>query len=232
MTHESRVTVASRWDDEYRAGRYADHDPTDFIDAVGAAARERRPANEVGLYIGCGNGRNYVPLVERYKLDLIGIDVSSVAIDQLRQRMPDRADRLIHGDLEALPPQARFGTVIGIQVFQHGSEAEAHAHIRAAIQRLLPGGLFCLRVNAVGTEILHRHEIIGSNIQGGFTVRYDDGPKAGLDVHFFSQAEINTLTADLTPVSPLRTCRTKRSAPAHGHWEQWEGIWSRDNGRA
>jgi 2-polyprenyl-3-methyl-5-hydroxy-6-metoxy-1,4-benzoquinol methylase len=40
-----------------------------------------------GLYIGCGNGRNYEPLV-RGGLDLTGLDISEVALGQLSARMP------------------------------------------------------------------------------------------------------------------------------------------------
>jgi SAM-dependent methyltransferase len=225
MVRANETTAASRWDEEYRAGRYVNELPVDFVDVIGAAVRERRPPEEVGLYIGCGNGRNYVPLVQQHKIDLVGLDVSGAAIEQLRTRMPERADRLVHGDINVLPPGARFGTVIGIQVFQHGTEAQAHAHVSAAIKLLLPGGLLCVRVNAVGTQIEHRHEVVETNDQGGFTVRYDDGPKNGLLVHFFSRAEIEVLTEHLTPVSPVQIHRTKRSSERDGHWDQWQGIW-------
>ena len=33
-----------------------------------------------------------------------------------------------------------FGTVIGIQVFQHGTESEAQAHFRAALELVMLGG--------------------------------------------------------------------------------------------
>jgi SAM-dependent methyltransferase len=224
-THEA--TAESRWDEEYRAGRYADEPPVEFIHDIGAAVRERRPVGEVGLYIGCGNGRNYVPLGQQYTIDLVGVDISGEAINQLRERMPERADRLLHGDISSFPAGTMFGTVVGIQVFQHGTEAEAHAHVRAAIELLLPGGLFCMRVNAVGTEIEHRHEVVETNNHGGFTVGYEDGPKTGLLVHFFSNAEIDALTADLTPIWPLRLHRTERQLPRRGHWDQWEEIWSK-----
>ena len=47
--------------------------------SIATAVRRYRPADDVGLYIGCGNGRNYVPLVEA-GLDLVGLDVSATAI--------------------------------------------------------------------------------------------------------------------------------------------------------
>jgi SAM-dependent methyltransferase len=50
-----------------------------------------------GLYIGCGNGRNLVPMSDA-GLDLIGLDISAQAITQLHRRKPGAA-RLIVGDL-------------------------------------------------------------------------------------------------------------------------------------
>ena len=43
-----------------------------------------------GLYIGCGNGRNYLPLVDA-GLNLLGLDVSAEAIKRLSERRPATA---------------------------------------------------------------------------------------------------------------------------------------------
>jgi SAM-dependent methyltransferase len=192
----------------------------DIIDAV----RIHRPPTDVGLYVGCGNGRNFVPLVAA-GLDLVGIDVSGVALDQLKARLPDKAARLVHGDLSALPEPSAFGVVIGIQVFQHGTGPEARAHVRSALGLVAPGGLFCVRVNAVGTEIEYAHTVLTDGEGSGLTIRYDEGPKRGLAVHFFSRAELEGLTERLAPILPLRIDRTLRPRPSSGHWDQWEGIW-------
>lgn len=218
------TSVESRWDDEYREGRYEGESPVAFVQDIVDAARIHRPPTDVGLYIGCGNGRNYVPLVEA-GLDLIGIDVSRRAVEQLSARLPDRASRLIHGGVSALPPGSTFGTVIGIQVFQHGTESEAYAHVRAAIDLVVLGGLFCVRVNAVGTEIEYAHTVLPGDTGSGLTIRYDDGPKRDLAVHFFARDEIERLTDRLVPVLPPRLHRTLRETPSAGHWDQWEGIW-------
>jgi SAM-dependent methyltransferase len=218
------TTVESRWDDEYLAGRYEGAPPVAFVQDIIDAVRIHRPSNDVGLYIGCGNGRNYVPLVEA-GLDLVGIDVSRSALEQLSARLPERTSRLIHGDLGALPEGARFGTVIGIQVYQHGTESEAQAHVRAAIDRVVPGGLFCVRVNGVDTEIDYAHTVLTRSTGSGLTIRYDDGPKRDLAIHFFAREEIERLTDRLEPILPLRNHRTLRQKPSAGHWDQWEGIW-------
>jgi hypothetical protein len=117
--------------------------------------------------------------------------------------------------------------VVGIQVFQHGRERDAHAHIAEARRRVLPGGLFCLRVNAVGTDIAHAHRVIERNCDGGFTVEYLRGPKQGLAIHFFAQAELTRLLSPFDAQLPLRLHATQRQSPETGRWLQWEGIWRR-----
>ncbi len=112
-------------------------------------------------------------------------------------------------------------------MFQHGRERDAHAHVRAALDLLLPDGLFCVRVNAVGTELEHAHKLVEQNAAGGVTVEYEAGPKQGLLIHFFARDELEHLVADLEPVVPLRLDRTLRTSPGHSHWDQWEGIWKK-----
>lgn len=203
------MSVAARWDDEYRRGRYLGEEPVPFVhDIVAATAPGAR-----GLYIGCGNGRNFVPLVAA-GLDLVGLDVSADALALLRERLPDA--HLVHGDLSAITEC--FEVVIGIQVFQHGNAEETRAHISAALGRVEPGGLFCIRVNAASTQVEHPHTWVEPG-----TLRYDDGPKRGLLVHFFERGELEELTYALQPILPLRLDRTERADGTH--WNQWEAIW-------
>jgi hypothetical protein len=216
--------AAQAWDVEYAAGRYRDEPPLPFVADIVAAAREHDLLGAEGLYIGCGNGRNYLPLVEG-GLDLVGLDVSAAALAQLAERAPDRRQRLIHGDLSALPASASYPLVIGIQVFQHGDRATAHEHIEAAQARLAGGGLFCLRVNAVGTELEYEHDVVARDRDGGFTVRYRAGPKRGLRIHFFATSELEALFADHARVLTPRIARTWRKPPGRGQWSQWEAIY-------
>ena len=194
-----------------------------FTRDILAAARQAGAGR--GLYVGCGNGRNYLPLVAG-GLDLTGLDISAAAIAQLADRAPGRRDRLICGDLTALPPGVAWPLVIGIQVFQHGDRAAAHAHIREAQQRVTPGGLFCLRVNATGTDIWPEHEVTENDPDRGLTVRYLAGPKQGLLIHFFTATELDALFAgQFVSALPLRVQRTWRTPPTPGQWSQWEAIW-------
>jgi SAM-dependent methyltransferase len=216
--------AAAAWDAEYAGGRYRDEPPVDFVrDIVAAAAAQGLHS---GVYIGCGNGRNLLPLLDA-GLDLIGLDISAEAIGQLRDRRPDRTGKLIVGDLTALP-QTAHGLVIGIQVFQHGTREHAHRHLLAAAERVAPGGLLCVRVNATDTAVEHDHDRTEEAADGGYTVRYRTGPKAGLDIHFFTAAELGALVADrFTEVLAPRLHTTHRTPPGRGHWSQWEAIWQR-----
>lgn len=219
--------IADSWDSEYEAGRYKEEPPVPFVQDIVVASEKVGLSDAHGIYIGCGNGRNYLPLVAA-GLDLVGLDVSGAAIEQLVRRVPDRRDRLVHGDLSALPAQAEYQVVIGIQVFQHGDRATTHSHIRRAQERLAPGGLFCLRVNAVGTNVSPRHDVTERHEDGGFTVRYLEGPKEGLEIHFFSRPELHELFGQgFEEVLPLRLHQTWRSPRSDGQWSQWEAIWRR-----
>jgi SAM-dependent methyltransferase len=222
-----RSAVAASWDAEYRAGRYRDEPPVAFTSDILAAARAAGLTS--GLYVGCGNGRNYLPLTAG-GLDLTGLDISATAIAQLAARAPGRRDRLVCGDLGALPPGITYPLVIGIQVFQHGDRASTHAHIGAAQALVAAGGLFCLRVNATETEIWPEYEVTELGPDGGLTIRYLAGSKQGLLVHFFTALELGRLFArdrGFEPVLPLRVHATQRVPARLGQWSQWEAIYRR-----
>ena len=224
---ESLDGVAAAWDREYKSGRYLREPPVPFVRDIVSIARRQGLMSGAGLYIGCGNGRNYLPLVDA-GFDLIGLDVSSTAIQELARRVPSRSDQLVQGDVSAIPAASTFDTVVGIQVFQHGTRAVCHDHIRSAQGRVRTGGIFAVRVNAVDTDIEFPHEVVEPPDGSGFTIRYREGPKAGLLVHFFDRVELEELfRRTFEPVLPLRLDSTKRATPSSGQWSQWEAIWTR-----
>jgi SAM-dependent methyltransferase len=222
--------TASRWDDEYRNERYANEPPLPFVDRILDTLRaEATVGNGTGLYVGCGNGRNYLPLVDA-GLELFGLDVSPEAIKGLVQRRPTLpAQRLLCEDFrEFQSPLPRFDYVVAIQVFQHGDDADVVAYFEKVADLLRPGGLFFLRVNSVSTQIYHAHTVVERNAWGGLTVRYDDGPKSGLPIHFFSDVELwDRLTPAFVAVTDVREDVALRAAPKTGSWAQWEAIWKR-----
>jgi hypothetical protein len=180
-----------------------------------------------GLYIGCGNGRNFIPLCDE-GLDLWGLDVSSEALEQLRSNRPDIAHRLIHSDLDDFESNSLFDYVIAIQVFQHGSEETVRSMFARAGGLLRGGGLLFVRVNSASTEVYHPHEVIERTDSGGFTARYTGGPKTGLSIHFLSRIGLESIVGKrFAAIEPVAEQIMPREAPKHGSWAQWEGVWAK-----
>jgi hypothetical protein len=125
-------------------------------------------------------------------------------------------------------PVPHFDYLIAIQVFQHGDEFDVAAYFEKAATLLRPGGLICLRVNSASTHVYHAHTVVERHPLGGFTVRYDAGPKSGLLIHFYSRSELSQrLYEAFIPVQEPREQVTRRSFPKSGSWAQWETIWKR-----
>ena len=223
----SQSLISERWDAEYRRGRYADAPPLPFVDRIVATLRARGLFGGAGLYVGCGNGRNYVPLVKS-GLRLYGLDLSAASLRQLATREPELSTRLVCADFRTFASRRRFSYVISIQVFQHGVAADVARYFSRVGSLLAPGGIFFLRVNATSTQIRRPHTTIERNDLGGFTVRYEAGSKHGLPVHFYTCDELHSLTCDdFAVVAEPREDVTVRAPPEAGHWVQWEAVWRR-----
>lgn len=179
--------VARSWNEEYRRGRYLGDRPVKFVKEIMETLLRANLEKKRGLYVGCGTGRNYIPLA-RAGLDIFGIDPSDVAIGRLSERMDP--SRLSCCRLEDLEEGTKYDYVIAIQSFQHGKEFEVSGYFDKARSILNDGGLLFLRVNSASTEVYHRHRRIEDGRHGGFTVNYAEGPKRGLDVHFFSRKDV------------------------------------------
>jgi hypothetical protein len=133
---------------------------------------------------------------------------------------PTLSDHLIVGDIDALPPSAQYDLVIGIQVFQHGTRGEAHQHLGAAAARVSDHGLLCVRVNATETDVEHAHDRLEEDAEdGSFSVRYRSGPKAGLDIHFFTATELRSIVGStFVSVIPPRLSSTARIPRSRGQF--------------
>ncbi len=219
--------VARRWDAEYDSGRYEGEPPVQFVNTIIDTLRERGLAGGHGLYVGCGNGRNYVPLAAACQ-GLRGIDVSRTGLRRLLEKHPEHKGRVSCENF--LDEKHNTATkprdyLVSIQAFQHGDERTAQKYFERAAAMLRPGGLLFLRVNSAGTDVYHRHDVVEEkNAHGGFTVRYAEGPKAGLLVHFFTDRELKSTLHQVgfdVVHNPVEASES-RPPPKTGKWKQWE----------
>ena len=222
---DSRVDLLrDSWNAEYVSGRYVDEKPVEFTNHI-LTVLEQNPEirRQRGLYVGCGNGRNYIMLAKA-GLDLIGLDVSGIGFRQISEKKPELAHNLVQSDFSTYVTALKFGYVVAIQSFQHGNKAVTSSYFEKAVDTLVPNGLLFVRVNAVGTDILYAHTITEES-EDGFTALYHDGPKKGLHIRFFSENGLNRV---LNSVG-LRTLRTPeklvtRRNVKDGSWVQWEVV--------
>ena len=224
--------ITQVWDKQYRNGLlYRTEPAVDFIDNTIIKELKSNPnlKNGRGLYVGCGNGRNYSKLIESDKLlNIVGLDVSGVALEQLAKKLPQCSNMLEQCDfLDYQQKNKSFQYIIAIQVFQHGNASRTNKYFEKASILLEKGGLLFLRVNASNTILQYEHNITEKSNTGSFTVRYNEGPKRGLDIRFFSKEDICGLLHKNNMsivMKELKNVTTKRVSPRIGTWSQWELI--------
>ena len=223
---DSEDLLKLRWDEEYQRGRYEDAPPLPFVERIVNTLREHcQIGMGRGLYIGCGNGRNFIPLVDA-SFDLVGLDISRQALAHLSAKRPDLEASLIHADFGEFEPDNYFDYIVAIQVFQHGTMARVISMVERAANQLQKGGLLFLRINSTSTQVVRKHHVIESSDDGSFTVRYQEGPKVGLPIHFLSRKGLTSITNRwFRSLLPPTEIFTVRQAPQTGHWAQWEGVW-------
>lgn len=228
----NNASIARLWDAEYASGRYEDESPIPFVDTITDTLRENGWTDESGLYVGCGNGRNFIPMAAECP-GLRGIDASKVGIRRLLEKHPEYAGRVlcenfldIHHDEAVGKKAGPLDYVVSIQAFQHGDEQTTGKYFERVAAMLRPGGLLFLRVNSAGTDVYHAHDITERNDRGGFTVRYKAGPKTGFYVHFFSDRELESVLhrAGFDVVGDPDETSERRRLPKTGEWRQWELV--------
>ena len=213
------------WDAEFSKGRYVESAPIGFVDEIVAAAFAA--GIDHGLYVGCGNGRNYRPLVAA-GLDRIGLDVSPVAIQQLTARMPERASRLVTGDLSALPAGETYPLVVAIQVLHHGDREQSHRLLADTVARVGPGGMLAIGIETVGTDVYERHEVLERAEDGSYTIRYLES-SGELVTHFRTVrgVHLELAAAGLVPQMLMQPRSAWRTPPERGQTLELEGIYRR-----
>src|SRR5437868_689331 len=105
---------ANRWNTEFREKhRYEGESPVSFVDDILAELGEEGK-NQMGLYVGCGSGRNFLPLADAGLSGLRGMDISQVAINQIIEKRPGMKSRLYCGNLNDMNIARVFDYIVAI----------------------------------------------------------------------------------------------------------------------
>ena len=133
------------------------------------------------LEVGVGQGALGYRLAERYRY--VGLELDEQALAVARSRI--RRGTLVHGGLDALPPEDRFDLVVATEVLEHCKDDVAE--LRLWRERLVPRGLLLLSVPAFP-------ERFGPwDVKAGHFRRYErDGLAATLRAAGFEPVAIRT----------------------------------------
>lgn len=221
----SSSNAEENWNEVYSSGtKYQEEAPIPFINTIIKQIAQDDLVEGKGLYIGCGNGRNYIPL-RNIGLDITGLDISQVALDQLVERNPELSEKLIHADFLNFDSTSLFDYIISIQVFQHGNWEQIQKLFEKVATLSAPGGLFFLRVRSTNMEIKNTYTIVDRTTYGGFTVHFEEGSKKDLDIHYFSIDELNFLTeGNFTIVDALKEVISTTHGKTISHIE---AVWKK-----
>lgn len=87
--------TAVNWNRAYQRGKYERETAVSFVNDIIRTIGERGLKDKLGFYPGCGNGRNFVPLLDA-RLNIEGSDISPAAIEQLQARRAVRLTSQLH----------------------------------------------------------------------------------------------------------------------------------------
>jgi SAM-dependent methyltransferase len=222
-----------RWDQAYKDGKYENDPPITFVDTILEELGEEGK-KKFGMYVGCGNGRNFIPLLD-VGLNIRGIDVSPEAISQIKKERPSANVWVAPFSNDIDSPNGLLSAnvwdyLISIHVFQHGDKKTVDGYFAKTHTVLKPGGKLFLRVNSISTEVDKAHQTVERKSKNmGRTILYTEGEKEGMKIHFFTERELGIIVAkyNFEVIKAPEEVVESRKPPETGTWTQWETIWSK-----
>jgi SAM-dependent methyltransferase len=221
-------TTAEGWNRAHREGWGEGLAPAAFLETI-LTGLNRQDIEGRGLYVGCGDGRNYLELLrQRPGLNLEGVDISDVGIGKLREKAPETEPLTRVEDFTRASYINTFDYLIAIQSFQNGDRDTTARFFAGTRRALKSGGKLFLAVNSVSTDIIEDYDFIEGSRSSGIVVRFKSGNKEGQYLHYYSKKELGSIAARnsfkviLGPVE-----RSYIREDGRGRWVQWETVWQK-----
>ena len=176
------------WDRRWLGGLYEAAPPLEEVRVfVEHHLGDLQPGDAV-IDLGCGNGRHLRALAGT--ATIVGTDISGRGLGSLCRtlELEGRTPRAVQCLHAALPFRHHcFAAALAVQALEDGPVASAWVALRELHQILRPGAPVFVRVPARRFEHHWRHD--RTDELG--TIRYLDGPKAGIYVHFYEAEELS-----------------------------------------
>lgn len=146
------------WNDFYK-NKFTVSEPTAFAQTI-------LPYLEPGkklIDIGCGNGRDSLFFYQN-GLNVLGIDVSDVAIAQLQKRAHHGGLAFLCGDFTYLPTEAEAYDYCYSRFTLHAISKEQSELLLAHVKCILKdGGVFWIEARSVNDELYGQGALLGEN---------------------------------------------------------------------
>ncbi|MBU1163971.1 class I SAM-dependent methyltransferase [Patescibacteria group bacterium] len=188
---ETQAHWEAKMERGWREGYGPDEELMDFIE------KNREEFGEEILDIGCGNGRNLVPLAEKgFKMS--GVDIAQAGIDKTKERLDKQnLDAVLkQGKTIGLPFEDKsFDSLYTIGTFHHNIWEEIKKSFEEANRVLRDNGFFFFHARSINDTSRPR-EAIDDEKEIGFTAKDTSGGKQGVIQHYFTEDELKMLAND------------------------------------
>jgi SAM-dependent methyltransferase len=185
------MNFSLEWDSVYRSGSHRSTWP--WSDLVSLVHRHAAPSNGFKrvLELGCGAGAN-IPFFVAIGCDYSGIEGSTFAVDDIRKRFHQIADRIVVGDFTAaIPFVGAFDLVVDRGSITHNTTRAVEYTLQMLHERLRPGGKF-IGVDWFSDQ--HTDFSGGSLVDGNTKDSFTHGQFVGVGrVHFSDRDHLTAL---------------------------------------
>jgi SAM-dependent methyltransferase len=214
------------WDRRYLGGLYEAAPPVPEVARFVERYLGDLGGNDLVLDLGCGNGRHLRALAA--STAMVGSDISlqGLRVLSLTLGLAGHGARLAQAAHDHLPFAAgSFAAALVVQSVQDGFLMTAEASLCELHRVVGDGGPVYVSLPATKADRAWRHE--ETEEQG--TVRYLEGPKAGLIVHWFTPAEILAIAArcGFEVVEEPVDRSAPRIPPLQGRMGFLDSVWRR-----
>jgi len=206
------------WDKTFASGWREEQGPDKFL--MDFIKGYQAKIGKMGLDLGCGWGRNLIPLLEQ-GFNVIGLDISKEGLKKAKEKLEERklATKLIHGESTKLRFDSEsFDFVVSLGVLHHQKWEDIQKSFREINRVLRRDGYLIFSVRSASDTERPRQRIVDY----GHTAIDIEGSKKGVVQHYFTKEELLKLAQENqfeVIVEPSERNRIRESGRKRARWQ-------------